>query len=114
MKHRSIALLASAAIGASLALAGCGTTSSAATAAVKSPVGNVAVVALPVQVSPSWFFPVESSTAFSVYNSQMNSLMYVPLLHISKSDGIDYARSLASSVSSNSTGTVYILFTDHI
>ncbi len=109
MKHRSIALLASAAIGASLALAGCGTTSSAASAAVKSPVGNVAVVALPVQVSPSWFFPVESSTAFSVYNSQMNSLMYVPLLHISKSDGIDYARSLASSVSSNSTGTVYTI-----
>ncbi|AUW93664.1 ABC transporter substrate-binding protein [Sulfobacillus thermotolerans] len=109
MKQRSFALIASAAVAGALTLAGCGTTSSAASSTVKSPVGNQAVVALPVQVSPNWFFPVESSSAFSVYNSQMNSLMYVPLLHISKTDGIDYARSLASNVTWNSNGTVYTI-----
>jgi peptide/nickel transport system substrate-binding protein len=109
MKHRSVALFASAVVGGSLLLAGCGTSSSAASAAAKSPHGNVALVALPVEVSPTWFFPVASSTAFSVYNTQMNSLMYVPLLHISKKDGIDYGRSLASNVTWNSTGTVYTI-----
>ncbi len=109
MKRRSLALLASVAVGGSLALAGCGASSPASSAAVKSPNGNVALVSLPVEVSPTWFFPVEASTAFSVYNTQMNSLMYVPLLHISKSDGIDYARSLASSVTWNKAGTVYTI-----
>ncbi|WP_028962964.1 peptide ABC transporter substrate-binding protein [Sulfobacillus thermosulfidooxidans] len=109
MKRRSLTLLASAVAGSSLLLAGCGTSGASSASAIKSPVGNVALVALPAQVSPNWFFPVESSTAFSVYNSQMNSLMYVPLLHISKTDGIDYARSLASNVSWNSNGTVYTI-----
>ncbi len=108
MRRRSIVGLTSAIVGSSLILAGCGTAGASAGAA-KSPVGNVALVSLPVQVSPNWFFPVEASTAFSVYNSQMNSLMYVPLLHISKSDGINYHRSLASNVSSNSNGTVYTI-----
>ncbi len=108
MKRRSIIVLTSAIAGSSLLLAGCGTTGTSA-AQAKSPVGNVALDALPVQISPNWFFPVESSTAFSVYNSQMNSLMYVPLLHISKTDGIDYQRSLASNVSVNSNDTVYTI-----
>ncbi len=95
----------------SLALAGCGSQGSSSTAAsaVKSPVGNVALVALPAQVSPNWFFPVESSTAFSIYNSAVNYLMYVPLLHISKTDGIDYNRSLASGVTWNAAGSVYTI-----
>ncbi len=108
MQHRSVIALTSAIVGSSLILAGCGAAGGSA-ATAKSPVGNVALVALPAQVSPNWFFPIQSSTAFSVYDSQMNSLMYVPLLHVSKTDGINYHRSLASNVSVNSNGTVYTI-----
>ncbi|WP_053959071.1 peptide ABC transporter substrate-binding protein [Sulfobacillus thermosulfidooxidans] len=112
MKRRSVAVLSAGIIGSSLVLAGCGSTSTPSTGssqAVKSPMGNVAVVALTPQTSPNWWFPVVASTAYSDLNSQMQSLMYVPLIHISKTDGIDYKRSLASNVTWNSTGTVYTI-----
>ncbi len=109
VSHRSIwhrvTLLA---VGSSL-LAGCGTVAAAKPAAPSSPVGNVAIVALTAQTSPNWWFPVGSSATFSDLNGEMNALMYKPLLYISRTDGIDYKRSLASSVTWNKAGTVYTI-----
>lgn len=96
---------AAAAVGA-VSLAGCGS-SSTPTTATKAPTS--AVVALAPQTSPNWWFPVLSSSAYSDLNSQMNSMMYVPLIHISRTDGINYSRSLAKSISVNSNGTVYTI-----
>ena len=110
MKYRSVTMLAAGTIASSLILAGCGSTSSATpTAAAKSPIGNVATVALLPDASPNWWFPIESTTTFSDFNSEMNNMMYVPLLRISRTDGIDYQRSIASGVTWNSTGTVYTI-----
>jgi peptide/nickel transport system substrate-binding protein len=85
--------------------AGCGTTASSAHAAAPSTV----VMALPVQTSPNWFFPVLASTAFIDTNSQMNIMMYKPLVYISKTDGIDYSKSLAQSIAYNASGTRYVI-----
>lgn len=111
MKRRSLAFVASAIAGSSLLLAGCGSSSPSTSSAPKAPssIGNAAIVALPPQVSPNWWFPIMASSAYSVYNSQMNFLMYVPLIAPSKTDGIDYTHSLASNVSYNSNGTVYTI-----
>ncbi|PSR27631.1 MAG: ABC transporter substrate-binding protein [Sulfobacillus thermosulfidooxidans] len=112
MKRRSVAVLSAGIIGSSLVLAGCGSTSTPSTGssqAVKSPVGNVAIVALAPQVSPNWWFPIEANTNYSDYNSAMSNMMYEPLIHISRTDGVNYNRSLASNVTWNSNGTVYTI-----
>lgn len=106
MRKQSFALI-STAILIPAVLAGCGTSS----AGTQSPaaVSKAITVALPAQVSPNWWFPIESSQAFSTVNGQINALMYKPLLDISHTDSIDYARSLASQVTWNSNGTVYTI-----
>lgn len=71
--------------------------------------GGTAVIALPPQTSPNWWFPVISSADYGDSNFQMNVMMYVPLIHISKTDGINYKRSLAESVTSNATGTKFVV-----
>lgn len=99
----SVGLLLSA-----VALAGCGTTST--TNATSSPhTGGTAVVALATQTSPNWFFPMLSAAAFSDVNTQVDSMIYRPLIMFNKQDEIDYGRSLVSNITYNSTGTRYVL-----
>ncbi len=50
-----------------------------------------------------------SSADYRDSNFQMNVMMYVPLIHISRTDGINYSRSLATNVVSNATGTRYVI-----
>lgn len=88
-------------------LAGCGSTTT--TQGHTTKVGGTAVMALPANASPNWFFPIEAATAFSVYNSQVSFWMYRPLLYIDSKDGIDFSRSVASSVKSNASGTQYTI-----
>ena len=91
-----------------LGITGCGnrTASHSVTHPAK---GGTAVIALPVQTSPNWFFPLVSLTADSIVNDQVDELMYKPLLRISAKDAINYHRSLASSVTVNSQGTRYVV-----
>lgn len=98
----AITLLASGALLSTVA--GCGTTHSASSSS-----SSAVVIALPVQISPDWFFPVLASSAYTDTNTQMYTLMYKPLVWISKSDGVDYGRSLASSIQSNANGTRYVI-----
>ncbi|MCL4351376.1 MAG: ABC transporter substrate-binding protein [Firmicutes bacterium] len=110
MKQRVVATAAATIVGSSLLLAGCGSSPSTSTSsAPKSPIGDVAIVALPAQIAPNWWFPIEANTAYSDYNSLMSNNMYLPLIHISRTDGVDYARSIASDVTWNSSGTVYTI-----
>ncbi|MCL4493845.1 MAG: ABC transporter substrate-binding protein [Firmicutes bacterium] len=116
IKLRSVALLASALAGTSVILAGCGTsTSPSAPTSAKAPasIGNAAVVGLPAQVSLNWFFPIMPATAYSVYNNQTEFNMYVPLISVTSQDKLDYSRSLASSITANSNGTVYTINLNH-
>lgn len=99
----SVGLLLSAA-----ALSGCGTTSSTSST-TSSHTGGTAVIALATQTSPNWFFPDLSAAAFSDVNTQVDSMMYRPLIMFNKQDQVDYARSLVSNISYNSTGTQYVL-----
>lgn len=108
-KIRTLALTAA---GLGMTLAGCGTQApSSAAVATKAP--TTVVMALPVQTSPDWFFPVLASTAFIDVNSQMNFLMYKPLVYISKTDGVDYQKSLAQSITYNASGTRYVITLSH-
>ncbi len=90
-----------------LLLAGCGQSSAAHRGAASG--SKDVTVALPVQVSPNWWFPLESTQAFSSINGQMNYLMYKPLLDVSHKDTINYKRSLASQVKWNNNATVYTI-----
>ncbi len=87
-------------------LSGCGAESAVHT---QSASASTAVIALPVQVSPNWWFPVISSADYGDSNFQMNIMMYEPLIHISRTDNINYHRSLAQSVTYNAQGTRYVI-----
>lgn len=93
------------------ALAGCGaTTSNPVSSTSKTPQhGGTAVYALQPQSSPNWFFPLVSFSADTVLNYQTDYMMYKPLVYFNKHDQIDYKRSLASSVTWNSSGSVYTI-----
>ncbi len=85
-----------------MGVSGCGSnTASTPARSLRHVAGGTAVIALPVQTSPNWFFPLVSLTADSVVNYQVDELMYKPLLRIAANDEINYHRSLASSVSWN-------------
>ena len=103
--QKRLPALASATVLAGL-LAACGQQSTPTATTVQ---GGTAVIALPTQTSPNWWFPVISSEDYGDSNFQMNVMMYVPLIHISKTDGIDYKRSLAESVTANATGTKFTI-----
>ncbi len=89
-----------------LLTAGCGQTSNQAS---RSPASSTVVVALPIQTAPNWFFPVLASTGFTDTNSQMNFMMYEPLVHISRTDTINYHKSIASRILYNKAGTRYVI-----
>jgi peptide/nickel transport system substrate-binding protein len=110
MKFYYPLIIVTACVGVGIAGCGNGTASAPVTHPTK---GGTAVIALPVQTSPNWFFPLVSLTADSVVNYQVNELMYKPLLRISATDGINYRRSLASSVTWNSQGTRYVVKLHH-
>ena len=91
-------------IGLISSLAGCGTVS-----ASKPPSGGTVVVALPVDSSPNWFFPVFSPQDFTATNEEVDALLYKPLLDVTNHNTIDYANSIVDKVSANKADTVFTL-----
>jgi|GEM_PF-679786 len=53
------------------------------------------------------FAPFLSASTYSVYNSQVDYMTYAPVVMVSKSDTIDYADSVAKSISHNADGSQY-------
>ncbi len=91
-------------------LAGCGSGASHTQSASLGPLkGGTAVIAMPPDLSPDGFFPVNSTVTYSDIDAQIQALMYKPLLDITASDKIDYSRSLASNIQWNANGTVYTI-----
>ncbi|AEJ41647.1 extracellular solute-binding protein family 5 [Sulfobacillus acidophilus TPY] len=110
MKHRTMAVASAALLGSAALLAGCGGSSTTTASTGGTPVkGGTAVIALAPQTSPNWFFPILSAAAFSDVNTQVDSMMYRPLIMFNNQDQVDYARSLVSNISYNATGTRYVL-----
>jgi peptide/nickel transport system substrate-binding protein len=106
MKIRNTGWFVAAVASVSLLAAGCGaSTSTSATPA------SVTSITLPggVQVEPNWWFPISPASVCSTVNGDTNGLMYRPLLFISKTDGIDYKRSIASSVTPSDNDTVFTI-----
>lgn len=84
-------------------LAGCGTPSASASSKTPSSV----VVALQADTSPNWFFPIGSTTTFTITNYEVNTLAYLPLIALSANNQINYQDSLASSVTWNKAATQF-------
>lgn len=106
MVSNRIGLLAAAGILLPL-LAACG--GSAPKTTTSASASSTVVVALPVQTAPNWFFPILASSGYTDTNSQMNFMMYKPLVYITQKDAVDYSRSVAKSITSNTSGTRYVI-----
>ena len=97
-------------LGGALALA---TTACGAKAAVSHPTGltpvsgGTVVDALPPLTGINWYLPLSPMGYNSVYNANAESLGYLSL-DVNGSNGLpDYARSIASSITSNRAGTLF-------
>lgn len=88
-------------------VAACGNGTSTRTA---TSLPTTAVVALPLETAPDWFFPVLASSAYYDTNTQMYSLMYLPLVFFNSQDAVDYSQSLAEKIAVNKTGTLYTVY----
>ncbi|MCL4351523.1 MAG: peptide ABC transporter substrate-binding protein [Firmicutes bacterium] len=99
------------AIGLALvSLAGCGTsaTTTPPAATANKPVhGGTIIQALGPLVAINWYLPLRPVAYNSLYDAWAASLMYKGLFHIAPNGTIDYARSIASAITWNKTGTVY-------
>lgn len=96
----------------SAGLAACGSNSTPAAGGsptAKVSPGGTAVIALTTQQSPNWFFPLRSAPTDTVTNEEVELMMYKPLIAVNGHDQLDYSRSLASSITWNSTGQVYTI-----
>ncbi len=104
-----VSLIAIAGLGGTIT--GCGTQNSQASSNKNTLVkGGSIVVALAPQISPNWYFPELSLTADSSVNSQLDSLLYKPLIQISsRTDKYVPSRSIASHITWNSEGTRYTI-----
>ncbi|PSR21335.1 MAG: ABC transporter substrate-binding protein [Sulfobacillus acidophilus] len=95
-------------------LAACGSTTTHSTSASTSKTTvNTAVIGLSPQSSPNWFFPVLSVQDYTDLNTQVESLMYMPLLYINGQDQVQFSRSLASGISVSHDDTVYTIRLGH-
>ncbi|MDA8193457.1 MAG: ABC transporter substrate-binding protein, partial [Thermaerobacter sp.] len=101
--------MTSAALISTVVLAGCGSSPATPGSSPTTVTGGTAVVAMAPQSSPNWFFPVFSGAAYTEINSQIQFLMYRPLIYLDRQSHVDYSKSLAKSIQVNSTGTRYMI-----
>ena len=105
MKFRSVGWMGAALASVSLVAAGCGSS------VAQPPTASVTSITLPgaVQGEPNWWFPISPASVCSTINGDTNGMMYRPLLFISKTDGIDYGRSIASGIAVSNNGQTYTI-----
>ncbi len=95
--------MAAALLTATLAACGSGPAPSASAAAK-------VVVALQPQTAPDWWFPIESSSAYTNLNGQISDLMYLPLINVTPKDVVTAQGAVAQRVTWNAAGTVYHIY----
>lgn len=107
-----LTLTGAAVVGVALLAAGCGASSTTTSAGHSlKPAKNATInYALPPDTTVNWFIPIVNSGYDSLYNFQLIDQMYMPLLYINSNYGIDYANSIAKSVTWNTAGTIYHVF----
>ncbi len=92
---------------AALLLAACG--GGGSTSATQAPLqkSNTIVTALPLQVGITDYAPIADASAYTIYNSAVEYMMWAPVVMVSGSDTIDWADSLASKITTNANDTQY-------
>lgn len=86
-----------------MTLAACGAGTAAFSAGALS---SKVVVALEPQTSAGWWFPIESTSAYTNLNGQISDLMYLPLINVTPKDVVT-SQGAAAKVTWNAAGTVY-------
>ncbi len=90
---------------AAVLLASFGTAAAAGQAPLQK--ANTIVTALPLQVGITDYAPIANASAYTVYNSAAEYMMWAPVVMVSGSDTIDWADSLASKITTNANDTQY-------
>ncbi len=101
-RGRLTALVGSAVTALALVLTACG---SSTPSAASGPAQQVTLVG-GIQTEPNWWFAYTDLQTCSTSNFGI-SLLYAPLLYISKHDTVDYSNSIASSVTPSKHDTVF-------
>ncbi|MCY0881009.1 MAG: ABC transporter substrate-binding protein, partial [Firmicutes bacterium] len=111
MRFKYVGAVVSTAVMGSMLLAGCGTTSSAASTTAKTAVkGGDVLFALPPSSNLDWYLPITNSSGNTLYNDQLINQLYKSLIVIGKNYKIDWHSSIASKITYNKNGTVYHVY----
>jgi peptide/nickel transport system substrate-binding protein len=80
-----------------------------ASAATQAPLqkANIVVTALPLGVGITDYAPIANASAYTVYNSAVEYMMWAPVVMVSGSDTIEWADSLAANITTNANDTQY-------
>ena len=92
---------------AAILLAACGGSSSTSSTQAPLQKANTVVTALPLQVGITDYAPIANASAYTIYNSGVEYMMWAPVVMVSGSDTIDWADSLASKITTNANDTQY-------
>jgi peptide/nickel transport system substrate-binding protein len=96
---------------AALILAGCGGPSTASQPPLEQ--ANEMVAALPPQVGITDFAPIASGSAYTIYNSQVEYMMWAPVVMVSGKDTVDWKDSLAQSITPNANDSQFTVKLNH-
>jgi peptide/nickel transport system substrate-binding protein len=107
MKMRRWAALSGLIGSAAILLAACGGSTGTSTTQAPLQKENTIVTALPLQTAITDYAPIANASAYTIYNSGVEYMMWAPVVMVSGSDTIDWADSLASKITTNANDTQY-------
>ena len=92
---------------AAILLAACG--GSGGTSSTQAPLqqANTIVTALPLQTGITDYAPIANASAYTIYNSGVEYMMWAPVVMVSGTDTIDWTDSLASKITTNANDTKF-------
>ena len=86
---------------AAILLAACGGTTTSTSTEAPLQKANTIVSALPIQVAITDYAPIANASAYTIYNSQVEYMLWAPVVMVSSTDTIDWSDSLASKITPN-------------
>lgn len=92
----------------SMVAVGCGSAASKTSSATSATGGTVVQALIPL-ADVNWYLPLRPAPYNSLYNDWAENQMFKKLFHIGANGLINFQRSIAKSVTWNSTGTQYVV-----
>jgi len=109
MKMRRCLALSGIVASAAILLAACGGSTPTSTSGSQATLQkeNTVVTALPLQTGITDYAPIANARNYTIYNSGVEYMLWAPVVMVSSKDTIDWADSIAKSITPNANDTQF-------